>query len=861
MNCRIPKPHSLLLALFSIFPAILTTSQAATLRVPLDYPSITAAVPAAFSGDTILVSPGTYTESIVVDGKSLLIRSTDGPLQTTITNSPSINLVTFRGTAASGSTLEGFRLQGGSVGILCENSGPTIRRNILVGQQIGNWGAISLGGNGYATVGTSPAVIVNNTIVNCVNGGISTFSSQAPIIKNNIITFNGHYGIHREGGMPGVAQPLLSYNDVFGNPVAYQEIADPGVGTIAADPRLSSQQKLLVGSPCISAGDPDTVYNDPDGSRNDMGAVPYDGPPPPPLKDTLFVPQDVSTIQEAVNGVVNGGVVLVSPGTYTESIVIQGKSVTIRSTSGPLQTTITNSPNINLVTFNGTATSGSVLEGFKLQGGYIGVLCQNSGPIIRRNILVGQQIPNWGAISLGGNGYGTVGTSPAVIVNNTIVNCVNGGISTFSSQAPTMKNNIIAFNGHYGIHREGLLEGVAQPFLSYNDIFGNPVSYQEIADSGVGTIAANPKLSPQKSLLAGSPCINAGDPDTVYNDPDGSRNDMGAVPFDSAAQPPLADTLYVPQDSSTIQGAVYGVKDGGVVLVSPGTYAEGVIIEWKSVTIRSTDGPLQTTITNSPSINLVTFRGMAASGSVLDGFKLEGGYIGVLCENAGPSIQRNILVGQQIGNWGAISLGGFGYATLGTSPAVIVNNTIVNCVNGGISTFSTEAPTIKNNIIAFNGHYGIHREGGMPGVAQPLLSYNDVYGNPVSYQEIANAGVGTIAANPKLSSEYTLLAGSPCINAGDPDMVYNDPDGTRNDMGAVPSVACRATKGDMNADGSLSGTDVVLMLMCVFVGTGNCDLCFTDVTCNGVLTNSDVVVLLNAVFSGEPICALLRVSE
>lgn len=33
---------------------------------------------------------------------------------------------------------------------------------------------------------------------------------------------------------------------------------------------------LQPGSPCIDAGNPDPQYNDPDGSRNDMGA--YGGP-------------------------------------------------------------------------------------------------------------------------------------------------------------------------------------------------------------------------------------------------------------------------------------------------------------------------------------------------------------------------------------------------------------------------------------------------------------------------------------------------------------------------------------------------------------------------------------------------------
>ncbi len=314
-----------------------------------------------------------------------------------------------------------------------------------------------------------------------------------------------------------------------------------------------------------------------------------------------------------------------------------------------------------------------------------------------------------------------------------------------------------------------------------------------------------------------------------------------------------ATVLRVPLDYPSITAAVQAAVSADTVLVSPGIYTESILVDGKSVVIRSTAGPLQTTITNSSNLNLVTFNGAAASGSILEGFKLQGGNIGVLCQNSGPTIQRNMLVGQQVPNWGAISLGGNGYATLGTSPAAIVNNTIVSCVNGGISTFSTEAPTIKNNIIAFNGHYGIHREGLLPGVAQPLLSYNDVFGNPVPYQEIADSGVGTIAADPKFSAQHTLLGGSPCINAGDPDTLYNDPDESRNDMGAVPFAACRAARGDVNADGSLTAADLVLMLNCAFLGIGSCDLCFADVTCNGILNSVDVVVLLNAVFLGVPL--------
>lgn len=38
---------------------------------------------------------------------------------------------------------------------------------------------------------------------------------------------------------------------------------------------VSHDYSLQDSSPCIDAGDPDPAYNDPDGSRNDVGAVPY----------------------------------------------------------------------------------------------------------------------------------------------------------------------------------------------------------------------------------------------------------------------------------------------------------------------------------------------------------------------------------------------------------------------------------------------------------------------------------------------------------------------------------------------------------------------------------------------------------
>ncbi|MGE5692667.1 MAG: integrin alpha [Candidatus Zixiibacteriota bacterium] len=62
--------------------------------------------------------------------------------------------------------------------------------------------------------------------------------------------------------------------------------------------------------------------------------------------------------------------------------------------------------------------------------------------------------------------------------------------------------------------------------------------------------------------------------------------------------------------------------------------------------------------------------------------------------------------------------------------------------------------------------------------------------------------------------------------------------------------SCSATRGDMNASGSLTPADVILMLNCLFLVSGACDLCISDVNCSGELSLADIVVELNSVFLG-----------
>lgn len=67
---------------------------------------------------------------------------------------------------------------------------------------------------------------------------------------------------------------------------------------------------------------------------------------------------------------------------------------------------------------------------------------------------------------------------------------------------------------------------------------------------------------------------------------------------------------------------------------------------------------------------------------------------------------------------------------------------------------------------------------------------------------------------------------------------------------------CAAAKGDVDANGILSGADVIQLLNCVFLGTGGCQLCLADLNCDGILTASDVILELNHVFLATPLPCL-----
>jgi hypothetical protein len=152
-------------------------------------------------------------------------------------------------------------------GICCTNTAhPTIQLN-----QINDNRALDGNGGGLFFTGYTPADTLNkNTFYGNIAGnqGGGLYLSEATLrVVNNIFWNNSALtGSHLYLGPSGTA--TVNYNDVQGGWTG-------GTGNISQYPlfvdSLLRNFHLQLASPCVNVGDPNPIYNDPDGSRADIG--------------------------------------------------------------------------------------------------------------------------------------------------------------------------------------------------------------------------------------------------------------------------------------------------------------------------------------------------------------------------------------------------------------------------------------------------------------------------------------------------------------------------------------------------------------------------------------------------------------
>jgi len=173
----------LLLMTAILFPN-LARIHASTLTVGCgaDYSTISAAVGAASTGDTIQVCAGTYNEAVSVN-KSLKLISRDGEANTIISlPTTSGSIVVY--VTANAVTVSGFTLQGGLMGIqLTGSTSSTITNNLAVDN-----GMPSPHGHGFAFEGGGQNIIANNIAENSYAEGFYFHQTNGNYVYNDTVT-------------------------------------------------------------------------------------------------------------------------------------------------------------------------------------------------------------------------------------------------------------------------------------------------------------------------------------------------------------------------------------------------------------------------------------------------------------------------------------------------------------------------------------------------------------------------------------------------------------------------------------------------------------------------------------------------
>ena len=201
----------LVLSLGLVILIFTLSAQARIINIPTDFPTIQAGIDSSANGDTVLVQPGSYHETLrlvqhkPVIASNFLMTGDTSFISTTVIDADSEDFAVEYVGESSNAIFEGFTVQNASTnGIRCwSNANLTIRHNKITGYYLG-----------ILCYGSNP-IIVSNTICDNNSTGIYCYGSS-PEIRENLISGNGYSGIICDNrSNPLIQDNLISNNNAL----------------------------------------------------------------------------------------------------------------------------------------------------------------------------------------------------------------------------------------------------------------------------------------------------------------------------------------------------------------------------------------------------------------------------------------------------------------------------------------------------------------------------------------------------------------------------------------------------------------------------------------------------------------------
>ena len=338
-----------------------------------------------------------------------------------------------------------------------------------------------------------------------------------------------------------------------------------------------------------------------------------------------------------------------------------------------------------------------------------------------------------------------------------------------------------------------------------------------------------------------------------------------------------ADVLEVPGEYGTIQAAIDAASDGDTVLVSAGTYFEGISFLGKEITVESVSGSADTTIHGDGlTVSIVRCNNGETANSVLRGFRLykgvsgtqdftESAYLGggMYIREASPTVEDVIFEECRSGTGGGL------YAIW--SDSQIIDCTFLRCIsdsNSGAAQAFFNGVTFEGcdfienwcsdyggAVHAIQGYHVFNnctflRNGG-PYYSDTITYCDD--GGAISWDTFANDSLPEL---PRLTITNCLMEGNRSSQEGGGLWVkagYDSVDmsGTVICGNSLDNVSGRITdlggntvcdcEGDFNGDGIVNGADFGALL----AAWGPCADCPEDLNGDGTVSGADVGLILS----------------